>query len=474
MSISNVFLTNQGRILQAKCMLGKTITFTKIILGDGELQGKIVQELTAVISPKMNVPITKFLKLDDGKVKIGGKFNNTGLNTGFYYRELGLIATDPDTNNEVLYCYGNAGVLAEYISGQGSEIIEKQIDIIALVGNKADVTATIEDSLLGVSPEDLEAHNESETAHPAIRALVQNLFSGLKLTWDNITGKPNTFPPPVASSTVLGGVKQGNNITIEADGTISGAAPYTHPNTHPASMITGLPTSLPANGGNADTVDGTHAWYMQTLSASGTTHGASEWLAKIQHNVDSDSYFKLVCGDGGIGVKVDNTNLVKGRDLSAELDSLKSTVVSGKQSVANAINGKLGTALSNQTPFDDMAYYIANGLISSPTSATCGSFTLTFGNNFSTRSCYIVRSSYKVYCYSLYGVAVSYQVYKKPSGGSLSLLYSGTISTASPSYTQLTDGDNTAVYFIFFGTSGVTLHATNTNGSGNATFDYCI
>lgn len=31
---------------------------------------------------------------------------------------------------------------------------------------------------------------------------------------------------------------------------------YTHPTTHPASMITGLPTSLPANGGNADTVGG--------------------------------------------------------------------------------------------------------------------------------------------------------------------------------------------------------------------------
>ena len=31
---------------------------------------------------------------------------------------------------------------------------------------------------------------------------------------------------------------------------------YTHPASHPASMITGLPTSLPANGGNADTVGG--------------------------------------------------------------------------------------------------------------------------------------------------------------------------------------------------------------------------
>lgn len=41
-------------------------------------------------------------------------------------------------------------------------------------------------------------------------------------------------------------------------------------------------------------------------------------------------------------------------------DDLKSTVVNGKTSVANAINDKLGTTLSNQTSFNDMATYIKN------------------------------------------------------------------------------------------------------------------
>lgn len=39
-------------------------------------------------------------------------------------------------------------------------------------------------------------------------------------------------------------------------GIATGANNYTHPASHPASMITGLPTSLPADGGNADTVGG--------------------------------------------------------------------------------------------------------------------------------------------------------------------------------------------------------------------------
>lgn len=81
-------------------------------------------------------------------------------------------------------------------------------------------------------------------------------------------------------------------------------AAYTHPSSHPATMITGLsdvatsgsyddltdkptiptiPSSLPANGGNADTVDGKHASDFAAAShnhsgyaASGHTHTASD------------------------------------------------------------------------------------------------------------------------------------------------------------------------------------------------------
>lgn len=69
---------------------------------------------------------------------------------------------------------------------------------------------------------------------------------------------------------------------------------YTHPSTHPASMITGMatvatsgsyndlsnkptiptvPASLPANGGNADTVDGKHA---TDFALSGHTHSTDQ------------------------------------------------------------------------------------------------------------------------------------------------------------------------------------------------------
>lgn len=41
------------------------------------------------------------------------------------------------------------------------------------------------------------------------------------IAWGNVTGKPSTFTPPTASSTVLGGIKVGANLTIGADGTLN-------------------------------------------------------------------------------------------------------------------------------------------------------------------------------------------------------------------------------------------------------------
>lgn len=40
------------------------------------------------------------------------------------------------------------------------------------------------------------------------------------MPWESITNKPATFTPPIATNTVLGGVKIGNNIVVDPDGTI--------------------------------------------------------------------------------------------------------------------------------------------------------------------------------------------------------------------------------------------------------------
>jgi hypothetical protein len=148
MSFPNgLVITNAGRVLQSKAQIGAVLNFTKIAIGDGSLGGGLPQDRTALINQKKEVPITKLDILANGKALVGGSFNNSGLAVGYYFREIGVFATDPDVG-EILYCYGNADVAAEYIPAEGASVIEKYVNVITIVGNAANVTATIEASLV--------------------------------------------------------------------------------------------------------------------------------------------------------------------------------------------------------------------------------------------------------------------------------------------------------------------------------------
>ena len=102
-------ITTAGLIVLAKGVAGQKINYTKIVLGDGYLEeGQTPRTLTGVVSPKATVDITKLKINGDGTVAVGGIFTNGDETEGFYYRELGLYAEDPDPEvGEVLYCYGN-------------------------------------------------------------------------------------------------------------------------------------------------------------------------------------------------------------------------------------------------------------------------------------------------------------------------------------------------------------------------------
>ena len=90
-------ITTAGLIVLAKGVAGQKINYTKIVLGDGYLEeGQTPRTLTGVVSPKATVDITKLKINGDGTVAVGGIFTNGDETEGFYYRELGLYAEDPD------------------------------------------------------------------------------------------------------------------------------------------------------------------------------------------------------------------------------------------------------------------------------------------------------------------------------------------------------------------------------------------
>lgn len=163
-TFGGIYFTSKGRALQAKALTGVKLNFTKLAVGDGSLNGQAVENLSALIHEVKTLEINKLKTMSNGKATIGGILSNQNLTSGFYWRELGLFAQDPDLG-EILYCYGNAGNLAEYIpSSDGADALEKRIDIVAIVGNAANVCATIDTSLVYASISDLrDSLNEAKS-----------------------------------------------------------------------------------------------------------------------------------------------------------------------------------------------------------------------------------------------------------------------------------------------------------------------
>lgn len=136
-------ITDAGRLLIAKVMASRgSITFTRIVMGDGYMPSSQVPEhMTAVVSPKATMDITKCEVTGNGAAVVGGRYDNSEQSQDFEWRELGLYARDPDLG-EILYSYGNTGESAETIpAGGGATAIEKLIDVVTYVGNDVTVTA---------------------------------------------------------------------------------------------------------------------------------------------------------------------------------------------------------------------------------------------------------------------------------------------------------------------------------------------
>lgn len=138
-------LTNAGQALQTKVLAGETLTFTRIALGDGQLNGQPIAPLTALISQKATVEVDSVRVVNNSTAQAAGFFSNEDVSTGFWWRETGLFAQDPDVG-EILYGYTNAGDAGDYIPTVADTRIEKYIYCSIAVANADTVNITIPSS----------------------------------------------------------------------------------------------------------------------------------------------------------------------------------------------------------------------------------------------------------------------------------------------------------------------------------------
>ena len=138
-------LTNAGQALQTKVLAGATLTFTRIALGDGQLNGQPIAPLTALISQKATVEVDSVRVVNTSTAQVAGFFSNADISTGFWWRETGVFAQDPDVG-EILYGYTNAGDAGDYIPTVADTRVEKYIYCSIAVANADTVNITIPSS----------------------------------------------------------------------------------------------------------------------------------------------------------------------------------------------------------------------------------------------------------------------------------------------------------------------------------------
>ena len=166
---TDITITRAGLDMIAKSQAGDNLIFTGLKIGDGQISGQSIPDLTDLISVKKEIPINSVTAKNEGHVEILGIIDNEDISVGFFVREIGIYAKINEGGTPALYGYTNAGNYASYISDKSVPMDAFKFKIDLVVGNAANVSFVSDKSIVYVTQENLDAHNESEDSHPDIR-----------------------------------------------------------------------------------------------------------------------------------------------------------------------------------------------------------------------------------------------------------------------------------------------------------------
>lgn len=189
----SIVLTNAGLDMIAESQAGQNLIFTKLKIGDGLLgEGESISALTALKSPKLDIPIQGFLNQGNGQVRLRYLVDNSGVpvNQGFFAREVGVYAKIGESGEERLYAYTNGGNKVDWIPDKNTPMDAQIFDIFVLIGNAQNVTVVIDGSATYATVLDLEEHNTSLTAHANLLNLVFGNMKGVNAIVGNKTLTP--------------------------------------------------------------------------------------------------------------------------------------------------------------------------------------------------------------------------------------------------------------------------------------------
>ncbi len=140
MSVSQMTMTDAGKQLLARALVGTELNFTRIAVGDGTLtsQGQIAG-LTGLIHQVVSVPITTRQR-KGSVVTLRGELAMSADAASFRWREQGVFA-QIGNEAEVLYAYINFYEDGEIV--KPADGAERTITVSVAVGDASNVTVTL-------------------------------------------------------------------------------------------------------------------------------------------------------------------------------------------------------------------------------------------------------------------------------------------------------------------------------------------
>lgn len=191
---NDMILTQKGLNLQAKVEAGKCeLELLRVELGSGTPEeAENIQELTALKNHEINVGISDKTPKDGGICTITGIITNQDVNIGFYAKEMGVIAKDPDAG-EILYMYATDNN-PDFVPAKTSKyVVNASYSIDVAISNAEMINAKIDSAGLvtvSILNHYIENHNEDNTTHAN---LFKTLFNITEVNATKIKDKIKSY-----------------------------------------------------------------------------------------------------------------------------------------------------------------------------------------------------------------------------------------------------------------------------------------
>ena len=199
MAFRNLMLTTSGMILYAKAQQGKLLHLSRVAVGDGLLTGgDSMVNRNGLKSERASFLIDYVhIAASNSAAEILTTMRNDDLEEGFYFRELGIFAVDPDSGEEQLYLYDNAGQDGEYIPAASENIkVIERLKMIVRLENTPNVTFTASGNPLYLTVDDIDDNAQSPGSlwsSLKISQMIKSVQDGLDEMQPSLEGKPGQF-----------------------------------------------------------------------------------------------------------------------------------------------------------------------------------------------------------------------------------------------------------------------------------------